>query len=133
MPTPFAQLESAASVVVDSLHAETTRLIPRVAGEFVAGGADASRVERDIQGIVDFNPEIARAKEKRQYDGHRPEVDGEKVHISYRVPALGLPATWPRAKDHIRAEDRPGKPVFQVVTVEPDGIGRLVCRCVPLS
>lgn len=131
MPTLFAQMETAVSAAVDHLHMERTRLVPRAPGEFIRGGQDPTRVVREVMGVIDFNPVTIRAREQSEYDGYRPELDGEKVHVSYTASRLG--AFTPRKDDLIEALDRPGVPKFQIITAEPDGLGRVLCRCVPAS
>lgn len=131
MPTLFAQMETAVSSAVDHLHMERTRITPRVKGEFARGGQDSTRVVREVMGVIDFNPVTIRAREQSEYDGYRPELDGEKVHVSYTASRLG--SAIPRKDDLIEALDRPGVPKFQIVTAEPDGLGRVLCRCVPAS
>ena len=133
MPTLFAQMETAVSAAVDHLHMERTRLVPRASGEFVRGGQDPSRPVREVMGVIDFNPATIRAREQSEYDGYRPELDGEKVHVSYTLSRLGAPAVLPSKGDLIEALDRPGVPVFQIVVVEADGLGRVLCRCTPSS
>lgn len=133
MTTRFAAAETKVSAAIDGWHGEMTRVSPRAAGQFVAGGPDPSRSEADVIGIIDFNPLVARIKDRSEYDGFRPEVEGERVHVTYATSRFASPAAWPRAKDHIEALDRPGSPAFQVVTVEPDGLGRILCKCVPVT
>lgn len=131
MTTLFARMETAVSAAVDAVHGERTRIVPRGRGEFVRGGQDPSRVVREIMGVIDFNPITIRAREQSEYDGYRPELDGEKVHVSYTASRLG--SDIPRKDDMIEALDRPGAPKFQIITAEPDGLGRVLCRCVPAS
>ena len=131
MPTLFAQMETAVSAAVDRLHEEPTRIIPRKGGEFVRGPTDPARAERSVLGVIDFNPVTVRAKEQSEYDGYRPELDGEKVHVSYTASRLGTPVVAPIKGDIIVALDRPGTPRFQIVSAEADGLGRVLCRCTP--
>lgn len=133
MPTLFARMETAVSAAVDAIHGELTRITPMVAGEFVRGGLDPNRVVREVLGVIDFNPVTIRAREQSEYDGYRPELDGEKVHVSYTVSRLGTPVEMPRKGDVIEALDLPGVPKFQITIVEADGLGRVLCRCVPAS
>lgn len=133
MPTLFAQMETAVSAAVDHLHMERTRITPRVKGEFVRGGQDPNRVAREVMGVIDLNPVTIRAREQSEYDGFRPELDGEKVHVSYTASRLGSPVDMPRTGDLIEALDRPGVPKYQITIVEGDGLGRVLCRCVPAS
>lgn len=131
MTTLFARMETAVSAAVDAVHGERTRITPRVAGEFIRGGQDPTRVVREVMGVIDFNPVTIRAREQSEYDGYRPELDGEKVHVSYTTSRLGVDV--PRKDDLIEALDLPGVPKFQIVVVENDGLGRTLCRCVPAS
>lgn len=133
MPTLFARMETAVSAAVDAVHGELTRITPMVVGEFVRGGPDPNRVVREVLGVIDFNPVTIRAREQSEYDGYRPELDGEKVHVSYTVSRLGTPVEMPRKGDVIEALDLPGVPKFQITIVEADGLGRVLCRCVPAS
>lgn len=131
MTTLFARMETAVSAAVDNVYGEPTRIVPRKMGEFVRGSSDPTRMERDVMGVIDFNPVTVRSKEMSEYDGYRPELDGEKVHVSYTASRLGSPVIPPAVGDYIVALDRPGTPRFQVVSVEADGIGRILCRCTP--
>ena len=128
MPTQFANVERLVSAAVDRVHGETTLISPRKSGEFTRGAADPDRQSQTVIGVIDLNPVTVRAREKSEYDGYRPELDGEKVHVSYTATRL---ASMPRKGDQITAVDQPGQPKFQIVSVEDDGLGRVLCRCVP--
>lgn len=133
MTTLFARMETAVSAAVDAVHGERTRISPRLKSEFVRGGLDANRPVREVLGVIDLNPVTIRAREQSEYDGYRPEVDGEKVHVSYTMARLGTPPVMPQDGDLIEALDRPGVPKYRITIVEADGLGRVLCRCVPTS
>lgn len=136
MPTRFEQREARVSASIDREHGELTRIVPRSSanGPYIAGGVDSARTIREVIGIVDVNPVIARIRDKSEYDEFRPELEGEVIHVSYATSRFAARADWPRKKDEIHAFERVSLPnKFQVVDVQPDGIGRFLCRCVVLK
>lgn len=130
MPTAFERREALVSASIDREHAEPTRISHRAAGVYLAGSADPARPEREVLGIVDFKPVVARIKDRAEYDSFRAVVEGEVIHVSYDTSRFPNQDSWPKAKDEIHAYERTQLPNrFQVVGVMPDGLGRIVCIC----
>jgi hypothetical protein len=129
MTSRFALRERRASATIDREYAERTRILPRVAGTYMVGVGDNTRAELDVLGIVDLKPVVARIKDKAEYDAFRPELQGDVAHVSYDVGRFASVAEYPREKDHIVLLDR-GNEKYQIVDVDPDGLGRILCRCV---
>lgn len=133
MPTRFQDREARVSASIDREHGEPTLVVRRAAtnGPYLAGGADSSRADLQVVGIVDLDPQTVRIRDKGQYDAYRPEIDGEVAHVSYDVRLFASRALWPANGDEIRAVERVSLPnKFRVVDVQADGIGRILCRCV---
>lgn len=130
MATRFESREARVSASIDREHAEPTRVSPRAAGVYLAGSSDAARLVREVLGIVDLKPVVARIKDRAEYDSFRAEIEGEVIHVSYATSRFPDQDAWPKAKDEIHAYERVTLPNrFQVVAVMPDGLGRIVCVC----
>ncbi|WP_420408693.1 hypothetical protein [Hoeflea sp.] len=132
MTTPFADLEILVSDAVDSLMAEPTRIIRKKRGEIFAGTADGARATVDVVGVVDLNPLTVVAQDQGQYDGFQPTLAANKVHVSYKHGVFASRDAWPKQDDRIVALVRAGPPTYRVTKdAEDDGIGRVLCICVP--
>ncbi|WP_378952078.1 hypothetical protein [Mesorhizobium sp. ANAO-SY3R2] len=133
MISEFADLEKLVSEAVDDVMGEPTRIVRKVKGEFLSRSADGSRAPLDVDGVVDFNPVLAKPMDMGQYDGYQPTTAADRIHVSYseQVFADGKSA-WPKDQDeiHLLAPERAGQ-ALRVTRVDPDGLGRLVCVCVP--
>lgn len=131
MPSEFAGLERLVSEAVDATMGEPTRVVPRANGTYFSGPADGARAPITIAGVVDYNPVTIVSKDTGKYDGMRPVVAGDRLHVSYDVK--NFPDWKPREGDVIELIDRPGSPSANVSRVDPDGLGRIVCVCTPRS
>ena len=133
MPNLFTTLEAEVSELVDSHFGEETRIEPRVKGEFLAGAADPDRqIIETVVGVVDFAPTTLISQDTGKYDGLRPAVTSDKVHVSYAAGLFG--ATWePRQGDMIVLLERSPRDELRVTRVDQDRQGRLVCVCVPVG
>lgn len=131
MPNPFTAFEAGVSELVDSHFGEETRIEPRVKGEFLAGAADPDRQAiESVVGVVDFSPTTLISQDTGKYDGLRPAVTSDKIHVSYAVSRFA--DTWrPRQGDTIVLTEREPRDVLSVTRVDEDRQGRLVCVCVP--
>jgi hypothetical protein len=123
----FAALERLVSDAIDGHFGESTRLEPKAKTRYLAGAADADRDPMTLTGIVDFDPVALVAQDLGKYDGMRPSVQSERIHVSYDAASF---TTWlPRANDVIVLLERPDTPRVRVSRAEPDHLGRIVCMC----
>jgi hypothetical protein len=129
MISEFSELERLVSAAVDETMSERIRIEPKAPGQYLSGSADPNRAPMIVVGAPDFDPVTLIAKDTGKYDGLRPAVSGEKLHVSFdeaRFP------TWkPRKGDALVFIDRPNQPTVSVTRVDPDGFGRFVCICTP--
>lgn len=123
----FAEFEPLVSEAVDRFFGDEVTLFPRRTGE-VSSIADPDRPQITVVGVVDFNPRTVVPKGKEQYDAFQPNLVGEKVHVSFDENAFPAGAR-PRQSDRLVAVLKSGTSTFQVVSVEPDELGRFVCPC----
>jgi hypothetical protein len=132
MPSLFAELETLVSSAVDTVMGERTRIEPQRRGEVFGSSADNSRPILEVVGVVDFNPVAVTAQDEGTYDGFQPQLAGDKIHVSYALSSFPNAAAYPKAGDVIIAVERPGMPKFRL-TRDPDhdGVGRMICVCVP--
>ncbi|RWM29408.1 hypothetical protein [Mesorhizobium sp.] len=132
MTTPFAELEKQVSAEIDAHHGELTRVVRKASGQYFSRVADGGRANVDIIGVLDFNPVMARPKDQGQYDGFQPGVAGDRIHVSYTASRFADRAAWPADGDEIWLLDpvRLGAKL-RVTRTDPDGLGRIVCICVP--
>ncbi len=129
MGSLFSDLEKRVSEAVDGLYGEAVCIEPRKAGRQLASAEDLSRPPTETWGVVDFNPVVAKPKDMGQYDGYQPTVSADRIIISFdddKLPADTAPNDWIRLLD----PDRKGL-TFRIVRMDPDGLGRIVCACVP--
>lgn len=127
MISEFSELERLVSAAVDETMSERIRIEPKMADKYLSGSADSDRPPTVVVGAPDFDPITLIAKDTAKYDGMRPAIAGEKLHVSFdeaRFP------TWkPRAQDELVFIDRPGEPRVSVTRLDRDGYGRFVCVC----
>ena len=116
------------SEAVDGLYGEVLRVEPRADGEYVVGAADETRDAYERPGVIDFSPKVVRTSYAGRNDADMPELLGEMVHVSFAESVIPF---VPRQGDLIRTVGRSPAQAFSVVTVEPDGIGRVILRCKP--
>lgn len=131
MPSRFAAYERLITKAVDEHMAEPILFEPRAVGGFVVGAADPSRQSLTVLGVVDLDPKAIEVKHKGQYDGYMPDIRGQVIEISIDVAQFMSRAGWPRKDDMLTAITQDGSPAYQVSSTYPDGVGRLVCVCVP--
>jgi hypothetical protein len=127
MPSRFAGLETKMSASVDYMYGEALTLEPRAGGEY-ATTADPDRDGFEFVGVVDFKPHLG-AQGGSKMNNFVP-VAGDELHVSIKLAALPADrASWPKQGDTIILTERPDEPNLKISIVEPDGLGRLVCRC----
>lgn len=124
----FADLETIVSVNVDWAFGDQVTHLPRRRGE-VSSAPDSERPTSTVAGVVDFNPRTVTPKGKEQYDAFQPNLMGEKVHVSFDENAFPSRAARPRQGDWLTCTLKTGPFTFEVVTTEPDELGRFVCPC----
>ncbi|KFL31733.1 hypothetical protein JP75_06610 [Devosia riboflavina] len=124
----FADLETLVSAHVDVAFGDPVTHYPRRRGE-ISGSADPTRSIVTVVGVVDFNPRTVTPKGKEQFDAFQPNLMGEKVHVSFDENAFPGRDARPRQGDRLVAELKTGTFTFEVVTTEPDELGRFVCPC----
>lgn len=112
---------------IDAEHGETIRVVPRVPGEYMAGGSDPSRPVVNVIGILDLKPAVAKLKDRGRYDGFQPEVEGEAAHVSFQSSVFASRQMWPRSGDHIEVPRLQLRLIIAVV--EFDGMSRIICKC----
>lgn len=128
MASPFAALENLVSAEVDALYAERTRVHPMTAGR-VSRVADGARSVADAVGVVDFNPVLAKPQDMGQYDGYQPAVAADRIHVSYADSELP-DGTQQNDEIELLEPERSGQRL-RITRIDPDGLGRAVCVCVP--
>jgi hypothetical protein len=142
MPSLFATLfEPKASDAIDGLYGEVFLIERKVKGTVFGSVADGSRPAVYVAGIMDVNPITTTLQDKSSYDGLQPQVAGEKYHVSFDVSKFTDPSALPQKDDFLTAGTltatggvdtflkNPAFPTVRVLTVDPDGIGRVVCVC----
>jgi hypothetical protein len=131
MSSAFADIERLVSEVVDDVYGETVRItgMKPGAGDYGAQAEDNGRPFFDVTAIVDFNPVAVAVTDEGQFDGQQPFVAAQKAHVSIDTALLD----WaPRRGDKISLTSRSPVEHF-ILHREPDedGLGRIVCVCVP--
>lgn len=123
----FAELEALVSAEIDDLYGEPTLIEPMAkTSRYFAGSADGNRAGKNVIGIVDFNPVTLISQDKGKYDGLRPAVAADKIHVSY--DETKFPDWRPQEGDVIVLTERASERLV-VTRTDPDGIGRFVCVC----
>ncbi len=132
MSSIFAALEEMVSEVIDDVYAERTNIVRQEAGTIFSSAASSTRQPIEMIGIVDFNPVLATPVDRGQYDGFQPTIAGTRVHVSYDISKFASVEDLPREKDIILFPDRAGGKEYRITRPpEHDGLGRIVCICVP--
>ena len=125
----FAELEALVSAEVDAVYGEPTRVEPRVktTGRYSARIADETRSPLSVTGVVDFDPITLISQDTGKYDGMRPAISGEKIHVSYTRSVF--PSWVPQQGDLIVLVDRSTQDLLRISRVDEDRLGRLICVC----
>lgn len=132
MPSLFAELETLVSSAVDTVMGELIRFDPMKSGDVFASSADGARQQVTVVAVIDFNPVAVTAHDERTYDGFQPQLAGDRVHISVALSSFQDASLYPQANDVAVALERPGMPKFRITRApDHDGIGRMICVCVP--
>ncbi len=129
MAAPFAILETLVSAEVDAMYGEGTRIHPMAAGR-VSRIADGAREAFNAVGVVDFNPILAKPQDMGQYDGYQPTVAADRIHVSYSEPAIAGGDVRQDDEIELLSAHRNGQRL-RITRIDPDGLGRRVCVCVP--
>ena len=129
----FAGFERLITGAVDKYMGEPILIEPRLVGGYVKGPADVSRSTLTVIGLVDLNPVVLETKRKGKYDAYEPDLLGQRVHVSMDAAQFMARSLWPTKGDNLTAITMDGTPKWQVSAVEPDGLGRFVCICVPVA
>lgn len=129
--TVFSELEEDLSVELDVMYAERTQILRQTKGEYFASSVAAPDPADLVVGIIDLNPLVVTVQDQSQYDGMQPLLAGIKVHISYDLSVFADRSAWPVQNDLIKALDMEGQPEYKITRAEPDGVGRILCVCVP--
>lgn len=121
----FTKLEALASRAVDRTFGERVRVETRADGRFVRQSADPERPAFETIAVIDLSPAVATVAASA---AHPSSLSVDAVHVSFATSAL---SSTPRQGDRIVALERGH--IFSISTVEPDGMGRVLCRCTPVS
>lgn len=128
MSSEFAALERLVTEAVDSHFGEPVRWVPKKQGRYFGRSADADRAEAALIGVVDFNPVTVVVQDKGKYDGGRPAVAADRVHVSFDDAQFAN--GYPREGDTLVLLGAGRKDeALRVSRTDPDGLGRLVCVC----
>ncbi|HSI42120.1 MAG TPA: hypothetical protein VLA00_16370 [Xanthobacteraceae bacterium] len=120
----FANYERLASRAVDRVFGEAVRVDPQAGGRFTRGSLDPDRASFSAVAAVDFNPVIVTT---RRHEEASAELTGDRAHASFGAPSLPVQL---RPGDRIVLLERDELALI-IRVVEPDGLGRVLCRCVP--
>lgn len=126
MASYFAELERLVTDAVDDVFGERTKFTPKVQGRYLTVSKDESQPCLELIGVVDFNPVTALAQDKGKFDGMRPSVSADRIHVSYDEALF--PDALPKEGDEIELLARSGERL-RVSRCDPDGLGRLICVC----
>ncbi|WP_342361401.1 hypothetical protein [Terrarubrum flagellatum] len=131
-PTLFDDLERKVSSAVERVWGEDIRVRPVVVGRFIAREAGALAKPYIIKGAIDLHPQIVRARSTGRIDGDMPDMSVDAAHVVFRYAALGDGRKLTPSKgDKLETASPLRKPClkFEVVDVQDDGGGQVVCVC----
>lgn len=126
----FAAAFAVAAAPLDILYGEPVRLRPQVNGaaaEMVAGGDDPDRPARDLVGIFDDEAVISRVVGSGANTHDNADVVACKSQVDFDAALFPTAADLPVQGDVLELTDRPGPPRYAIVSVQPDGVSRVVC------
>mgnify|MGYP000232176079 CR=1 FL=1 len=128
MSSRFAARERRISAAIDGEYGERTRIVPRRRGEFVSASTDPDRPPRIVSGIASFIPKDVHPKDISRRDGMQPYIAADNSDVSYDIALFPAAADYPRQGDVIELMDRVPPMALTISAVDPDNLGRLVCK-----
>lgn len=120
----FLNLALVADAAVDAVMGESLLITPWLPGEFVSGVADPDNAAFTAVGVLDVQGVVVDGAGTRS--GARSEVETVKPVAEFALSQFGDGRPLPQKGTQITATTRPGSPVYEVVSAEPDGLGRIV-------
>lgn len=116
--------------LLDDQFGEPILIVPRATGPYVAGGGDPNRPPFETRGVLDQNPKLARRAGRGGAQADNLDIQATKVVIDFSLKAFTGQSQWPRKGDRLTATSRVEAPEFEVVQVEPSGLGRVAFHCI---
>ena len=127
--TSYRDLCAARQPLLDGHFGEQVRVSPWLAGDVFSGGPDPGFPEFDVVGILDLPTKIQRVEGASGVTGSRADLIQPDPSADFAATVFGAGLT-PQKDWRLTATSRPGAPVFKIVAVEPDGIGRVICKLI---
>lgn len=133
MANLFRSLWKNARSNFDVALGETIEFRPQVAGEIVVVGADPNRSVRALIGIFRDDVMISRPVGSGANTHETADVAVSQTQIDFDENLFPAIADRPRDGDILALVERDGAPEFQIESVEPDHLAKIVCVVTPLG
>lgn len=128
MPTIFAAADALSSAAVSHVFGETLQLIPwNGASRFSAGAQDDTRQIQDFIGALTGAIGSQNLKGDASGENFLGSVTTQDRMIS--VDQKDWPAQG-REKDRIRAIEQAGQPLYEITSIVPDRVNRIIVNLV---
>lgn len=122
----YRDLCAARQPLLDGHFGEQVLVMPWLAGDVFAGGPDPSLPQFTAVGVLDLPTKIQRVEGAAGVTGARSDLIQPDPQVDFAASVFDAGLT-PQKGWRIAATSRAGEPVFKIVAVEPDGLGRIVC------
>ncbi|MGJ4927473.1 hypothetical protein ACQR1K_10030 [Bradyrhizobium sp. HKCCYLRH3095] len=127
----FANTWAARQHQLDSVFAESIRLVPKLIGGYAASVIDPDRSERLLPAIISEAPQRQHVDENAIGRDFNPALVAARTVASIDAARLG--GEWPRVGDRLVAIDRHNQPSFEITAVESDGLARVLLSLVRID
>ncbi|MCW2319238.1 hypothetical protein M2322_004807 [Rhodoblastus acidophilus] len=126
----FGDQLKARQPLLDRRYGDLVTIIPWLAGDMLAGGPDPATPAYELFGILDIPTKIQRVQGASGVIGSRADTLAQAAQFDFAVSALasdkGVNPT-PKEGWRLQPVEPAGAPVYSIKSVEPDGLGRIVC------
>jgi hypothetical protein len=126
----FADAFIGRQAALDSAFGEPLLIVPQLAGEFTAAGADPANPAFTAIGVLDVEGVVVDGSGRKT--AARSEVETTNPVVDFALTQFGPGRPQPVKGWLITATSRLGSPSYAVLDALPDGVGRIVCQLAPL-
>jgi hypothetical protein len=127
----YADLLSFRQPLLDNFYGEPLQIVPWVEGDVLAGAADPAAPPFAVVGILDVPTKVDRVEGAASVVGARSDLVSPVPRVDFAATQFP-PNHLPQEGWRVVALERAGQPQYRVSSVEPDGLGRIICALIAI-